>query len=155
MVPLPRLEAFRAIDVKVAMSILLHCTNAKMQYVFRTTRDWERTIPLARSFDDSMTQTIAALLTVVHTELFQYRCFLPRDLGGLGIDRQAGMRTECGQSQSRLAFSEYLQVHYHSEFNRLTQPNYWSEIRVGTIEGITQAVDIDEQQYNGLTSKSC
>ena len=157
MAPLPMIVALRLLDIRTAISIIIHCIAARPGYILKTTRDLPAVTQYAQEFDNSMTQSIADLLGVPHTATFQTRCFLPRECGGLGIERQAGMRSESGQLQSRTAFLAHLHRYYPTEHIRLNQlHNYWSDIKVGGIEGVSQEItEIDDMQYDALDIKSC
>ena len=60
-----------------------------------------------------------------------YRCFLPPQLGGLGLITHAGMSTEKAQIVQCLAFSEVISKHYPSEYINIAETNVLVNAQIG------------------------
>ena len=95
-------------------------------------------IEYARNFDAHTVNTVASLLHTGPTGILEYRCFLPPQLGGLGLIRhagmsteKAGMSTEKAQIVQRLAFSEFISKYYPSEYINVTETNTLVNIQLG------------------------
>ena len=83
------------------------------------------------------------------------RIFFPRQLGGMGIVRNARMASEKGQLISRLALTEFLGQFYPNESTNLQlQHNFWLDIQLGQEEDLGHLTDIPASTIAAMTFRS-
>ena len=83
--------------------------------------------------------------------MLDYRCFLPPQLGGLGLIRHAGMSTEKAQIVQRLAFSEFISKHYPSEYINITETNILVNVQQGKFEGLEDKTALTQEVMESMT----
>ena len=101
-------------------------------------------IEYARIFDAHTANTVASLLHTEATDMLEYRCFLPPQLGGLDLIRHAGMSTEKAQIVQRLAFSEFISKYYPSEYVNATETNTPVNVQLREYEVLEDKTELTE-----------
>ena len=129
---------------RTALHLLLQCYNPRPAYLLRTTSHFSAVTSFAATFDRKICDSVAAVLQVAYSPEFQDRCNLPRKLGGLGLIKHDGMTSEKNQLLSRLAFKDFLALHYPSEYQSLTTLHPWADIRLGHQENLEDNTDLNE-----------
>ena len=102
-------------------------------------------VEYARPFDARTVSTVAGILHTEVTGMLGYRCFLPPQLGGLGLIRHAGVSTEKVQIVQCLAFSEFISKHYLSEYINITETNILVNVQLGKFEGLKDKTALTQE----------
>ena len=82
---------------RIDTSLLLQSINLRPLFMMSSDSNRDDIVEYARVFDAQTVSTVAALLHTEATDMLEYRCFLPPQLGILGLIRHAGMSTEKAQ----------------------------------------------------------
>ena len=151
----PPAQALLLVRPRIQLLLLKSCFDARPSYLMRTAPDPSVTVMAARGFDDAMTTAVANLFQLEVTPELKTRLYRPRQLGGFGFTRHEGMATEKNQIISRTAYVAFLAKHYPREL-QTTQTQYdLSVVRLGTLEGVTEATQLTELAMATLTEKNC
>jgi hypothetical protein len=128
----PPTAVLSLLSPRTALHLIIQCYNPQPAYLLRTTSDFSAVAPFAQPFDKSITNAIAAVLQVTPSDDFETRC----SLGGIGLSRHNGMATEKNQILSRLAFFDFLALHFAPECQVINNHFSRSEIRLGQQESL-------------------
>jgi Reverse transcriptase (RNA-dependent DNA polymerase) len=141
----PPTAVLSLLSPRTALHLIIQCYNPQPAYLLRTTSDFSAVAPFAQLFDKSITNAIAAVLQVTPSDDFETRCSLPRNLGGIGLSRHNGMATEKNQILSRLAFFDFLALHFPPEYQVINNHFSRSEIRLGQQESLEDNTGLTEE----------
>ena len=121
---------------RIATSLLLQSINLRPLFMISSDSNPDDILEYACIFDAQTVSTVAALLHTEATDMLEYRCFLPLQLGGLGLIRHAGMSTEKAQIVQRLAFFEFINKYYPCEYINAAETNTLANVQLGKYEGL-------------------
>jgi hypothetical protein len=110
---------------RTALHRLIQCYNQRPAYLLRTTSDYSTISDLAKTFDNSMSAAVAAVLQLDPSDELTTRLYLPRNFGGLGLSKHDGMATEKNQILFRMAFLDFLATQLCSPLSTQQQEARW------------------------------
>jgi Reverse transcriptase (RNA-dependent DNA polymerase) len=139
----PPTAVLSLLSPRTALHLLIQCYNQRPAYLLRTTSDFSTISDLAKTFDNSMSAAVAAVLQLDPSDEFTTRLYLPRKFGGLGLSKHDGMASEKNQILSRMAFLDFLATYYPPEYQFTNNLFNRNDIRLGTQEAL--------QDHTGLT----
>ena len=141
----PPTAVLSLLSPRTALHLILQCYNPQPAYLLRTTSDFSAVAPFAQLFDNSISNAVAAVLQVTPSDDFRTRCYLPRKFGGLGLSRHNGMATEKNQILSRLAFFDFLALHYPPEYQVINNHFSRTDIHLGQQESLEGNTGLTEE----------
>ena len=147
----PSTAALQVMGPRIATSLLLHSINLRPLFLMSSDSNPDDIVEYARAFDTHTVSTVATILHTATTDMLDYRCFLPPQLGGLGLIRHAEMSTEKAQIVQRLAFSEFISKYYPSEYINNTETNTLVNIQLGKYEGLVDKTELTQEIMESLT----
>ena len=150
----PPTAVLSLLSPRTALHLLIQCYNSRPSYLLRTTSDFPTIAPSARHFDTSMSDAVASILQVTPTDDFRTRCYLPRKFGGLGLTRHDGMASEKSQILSRLAFYDFLALHYPPEYQIISNHFNRTDIHLGQQEALEDHTGLNEETMLSLVLPS-
>ena len=150
----PPTAVLSLLSPRTALDLILQCYNPRPAYLLRTTADFSDIATSVRVFDNSICDAIATILQTTSSDDFQTRCYLPRKFGGLGLSRHHGMASEKGQILSRMAFFDFLALHYPPEYQLISNHYNRTDIRLGQLEKLEEHTGLDEEKMLALVNPS-
>jgi len=135
----PPAEAARRISAKILYRLLYFCYNARPSYL-AAVLDKEVSQEALAAFDQAMDSVLAEKLDIdPENEMFQTLRSLPWRLGGKGMRRHSGPRTEKAILISRARTCEYLQKYDADLYYQIRLHNelMWPAVQVGDSVGKT------------------
>ena len=147
----PNTAALQVMGPRIATSLVLQSFNLRPLFMMSSDSNPDDIIEYARNFDAHTVNTVASLLHTEPTGILEYRCFLPPQLGGLGLIRHAGMSTEKAQIVQRLAFSEFISKYYPSEYINVTETNTLVNVQLGKYEGLEDKTELTQEIMESMT----
>lgn len=152
---LPTIKALLLMGPRIATSLLLQCYNLRPLFIMASAIDPDDIIEYARTLDEQTAKIVAAILRTEVTDTLEYRCFLPPQLGGLGLIRHGGMSTEKAQITQRLAYTEFVLKYYPAEYINIIEQNLPVNIQLGAYEGLEDKTELTQLIMEGLSLRSC
>ena len=147
----PSGAALQVMGPRIATSLLLQSINLRPHFIMLSDSNPDDIVEYARAFDAHTVSSLAGILHTEVTNMLDYRCFLPSQLGGLGLIRHAGMSTEKAQIVQRLAFSEFISKHYPSEYINITETNVLVNVQLGKFEGLEDKTALTQEIMESMT----
>ena len=147
----PSGAALQVMGPRIATSLLLQSINLRPHFIMLSDSNPDDIVEYARAFDAHTVSSLAGILHTEVTNMLDYRCFLPPQLGGLGLIRHAGMSTEKAQIVQRLAFSEFISKHYPSEYINITETNVLVNVQLGKFEGLEDKTALTQEIMESMT----
>jgi hypothetical protein len=91
----PPTAVLSLLSPRTALHLLIRCYNQLPAYLLRTTSDLSTISDLAKTFDNSMSEAVAAVLQLDPSDEFTTRLYLPRKFCVLGFSRHDGSTRFC------------------------------------------------------------
>ena len=151
----PPLEALHLLRPRTAIQLLLKCVNPQSAFLLKTALDPGVTTHAASKFGAKMITAVADVFQLEASPELADRLYLPLRMGGFGLTRHHGMASEKNQIHSRILYTAFIATYFPSELEATQQHYDKSVVRLGDIEGVTDATEITAVMMDALTGKSC
>ena len=147
------------LDPQVAFTLLRYCINSRLTYLARVMELRPHMVDELRAYDLAVDEALARLaqepiasVLPFHSRLGVLRS-LPLKKGGLGIMRFCSFTSEAFQVKSRGITLDYAGSYCPWLERVATSPQGWPEITIGALDGITAALELNDQREDAPAAR--